>query len=192
MRAPRVAEHLRAVARALKLLRVRWYVFGAQAVIAAGAVRSTADLDITTDDVPVAALRTALAKAGFILRRDLAGVEELIEHHRILPLEHKATGFHLDVVRAGPGLEQEMLGRPIFRKVGRTAVPFVDTNDLLVLKVLAGRPKDLEDVRALLRGGSREIDVRLVRKRLRALGKLIDDSSLAESFERELAAIRRA
>lgn len=176
------------MAAALKPLRLRWYIFGAQAVIAAGAVRNTADLDITTDDVPVEKLRVALAKAGFTPRKDIPGIEELIEHHRILPLAHRTTGFRLDVVRAGPGLELEMLARPIFRRVGRSRIPFVDTNDLLVLKVLASRPQDLEDVRALLRSKSPEINLRVVRQRLRIMGNLIDDFTLVGVFEEQLAA----
>jgi hypothetical protein len=42
-------------------------------------------------------LRKALEEAGFVLRR---GVEELIEHHRILPMEHAESGMQLDVVRS--------------------------------------------------------------------------------------------
>jgi hypothetical protein len=45
-------------------------------------------------------------------------------------------------VRAGPGLEQEMLARAVTRRIGRHLIPFVETNDLLVLKVLAGRLGD--------------------------------------------------
>lgn len=183
MPSPDIAEQLRRIAAALKPLGVRWYVFGAQAVIAAGAVRTTADIDITTEDVPVERLRSALKKAGFSLRKGIDGVDELIEHHRILPLEH-ASGLQLDVVRAGPGPEQEMLDRLIHRKVGRALIPFVSTDDLLVLKVLAGRDKDLEDVRALLRGRSPEIHVETVRMRLAELEALLDDSTLVALFER--------
>jgi hypothetical protein len=179
---PDIAEQLRRISAALKPLKVRWYVFGAQAVIAAGAARATADIDITTEDVPVERLRAALAKAGFTLRKDIEGVEELIEHHRILPLEH-ASGLQLDVVRAGPGPEQEMMERLVHRKVGRARIPFISTDDLLVLKVLAGRDKDLEDVRALLRGGSPEIHAETVRARLATLEALLDDSTLVPVFE---------
>ena len=41
--------------------------FKAQAVIAAGSVRGTADIDITVDDLPVASLRAAFHKAGFLV-----------------------------------------------------------------------------------------------------------------------------
>lgn len=183
MRAPSIAVELQAIDRALSPLGIRWYVFGAQAVIAAGAVRQTADIDITTEDVPAARLRAALARAGYVLRRDVEGVEDLIAHHRILPLEHRKTGLQLDVVRAGPGLEEAMLARAIARKVGRRSIPFIETNDLVVLKILAARGKDLDDVRALLRSQSPEIDARVIRQRLRELGTLLDDSTLVEAFD---------
>lgn len=188
---PNVAALLGHIARALRPLKVRWYVFGAQAVIAAGAVRQTADIDITVEDTPPERLLAALARAGFRLRRDIPDLQTLIEHHRVLPLEHAKSGFQLDVVRAGPGLEQDMLDRAITRQVGRWRIPFVETNDLLVLKVLAGREKDLEDVRTLLRSKSPEVDVELVRTRLRELGRLIDDSSLVASFDALVDQARR-
>lgn len=188
---PSVADHLRAIRTALEPLGVRWYVFGAQAVIAAGAVRQTADIDITTDDVPVTELLKALKSAGFKLRDDIEGVEELIEHHRILPLVHAKTGYQLDVVRAGPGPEQQMLERSIRRRVGRVQIPFVATNDLLVLKTLAGRDKDLEDIRALIRSASKEIDLKAVRAQLRELGALIDDSTLLALFDAQVRRVGR-
>lgn len=54
--------------------------------------------------------------------------------------------------------------------------------------MLAGRPKDLEDVRSLLRLDLDEIDHRLIRKRLDELEKVIDDSKLIECFEQQVAA----
>lgn len=188
MRKPTVADHLWAIQSALAPHKIRWFVFGAQAVIAAGALRQTADLDITTDDVPPSRLIEVLSKAGLALREDVEGVEDLVEHHRILPMVHTKTGYQVDVVRAGPGLEQEMFDRSIRRRMGRVQIPFVETNDLLVQKTLAGREKDLEDVRALLRSASKEIDLAVVRSRLRQLGALIDDSTLVALFELQVAA----
>lgn len=181
-----VAEHLQAIAAALKPLGIKWYVFGAQAVIAAGAVRVTADIDITTEDTPVSELRSVLEKAGYVLRPDIEDLDELIEHHRILPLVHEKTGMQLDVVRAGPGPEEGMLERVVLRRVGKKQIPFVSTNDLLVLKTLAGREKDLGDIRALLSAATAEIDLRLVRERLDELGRLIDDSTLRRSFDQQV------
>jgi predicted nucleic acid-binding protein len=60
--------------------------------------------------------------------------------------------------------------------------------EVLVLKTLAGREKDLEDVRALLRSASKEIDLTVVQSRLRELGALIDDSTLVDLFDQQVAA----
>lgn len=188
MRKPTVADHLRAIHAALGPKKIRWFVFGAQAVIAAGAVRQTADLDITTEDVPAARLIEVLRKAGLSVRDDVEGVEDLVQHHRILPMVHARTGYQVDVVRAGPGLEEQMFERSIRRRMGRVQIPFVETNDLLVQKTLAGREKDLEDVRALLRSASKEINLNVVRARLEELGALIDDSTLVELFNRQVTA----
>ena len=187
---PNVADLLRRIAGALKPLHLRWYVFGAQAVIAAGATRSTADIDITVEDIEPGRLLRALNKAGFALRDDVEDIESVVDSLRVLPLAH-SSGFQVDVVRAGPGLEMLMLERAITRRIGRTAVPFVETNDLVVLKILASRPKDLEDVRALLRLDLDELDLTVVRARLRELGKLLDDSTLVRSFELEAKNAKR-
>lgn len=184
MPTPDVPTLLRRIAAALKPLRVRWYVFGAQAVVAAGAVRATADIDITIEDVPAARLIAALARAGFALRPGVDDLETVVEQLRVVPLQHEASGFQLDVVRAGPGLEEQMLERAILRRVGDTSIPFIETNDLVVLKVLAGREKDLEDVRTLMRLGLPELDIAAVRQRLRELEQILDDSTLVALFER--------
>lgn len=90
--------------------------------------------------------------------------------------------MQLDVVRAGPGLEDELLARARPRRVGSARVPFIESNDLVVLKVLAGRPKDLEDVRGLLRVAP-EVSAAVVRRRLLALSELLADSTLVSSFD---------
>lgn len=108
-RKPNVAVLMGKIATVLRPLKIRWYVFGAQAVIAAGAVRSTADIDITVEDIEPKALLRALRSAGFVLRSDVDDVETIVDALRVLPLEHRTSGFQLGVVRAGPGLEKLML-----------------------------------------------------------------------------------
>ena len=186
---PNVAALLQKIALALKPLKMRWFVFGAQAVVAAGASRSTADLDLTIEASDLRALLRALATAGVRPRRDIDDLDAVMEDLRVLPLEHRASGFQVDVVRAGPGLEELMLSRVVLRRIGRQRVPFIQTNDLLVLKTLAGRAKDLEDIRALLQLQLKEIDLVVVRGRIDELQKLIDDSTLLPLFDLQVSAV---
>ncbi len=173
------------LARVFAALRVRWYVFGAQAVIAAGFVRTTLDIDVTVEmpRTGTAALLAALDRSGFTMR-DVGDTATFIAQTRIVPVTHSATGIPVDVVLAGPGLEDEMMARAILRTVRGTKVPFVATDDLIALKLLAGRPKDLEDVAALLRARPRDLSLEVARQRVSELGAMIDDSTLTTSFDR--------
>lgn len=99
----------------------RWYVFGAQAVIAYGVPRLSADVDITLQLVPDAPDRFVvdMDAAGFALRADDPG---FVQRTRVLPFVHRATAMPLDVVLAGSGLEDEFLDRAQSVDVGGITV----------------------------------------------------------------------
>jgi len=87
-----------------------WYLFGAQAVVAYGVPRLSADVDVTlrlTPDSPDLFIED-MRLAGFELRVD---DPEFVRRTRVLPFVHVATGMPLDVVLAGSGLEDEFLTR---------------------------------------------------------------------------------
>jgi hypothetical protein len=182
-----VSSALADLARTFSLLGRRWYVFGAQAVAAAGVPRFTADIDVTVEATPeeTGPLLAALRRND-IVARETEGLARFVAETRVLPAVHVPSTLPIDIVLAGPGLEEEMLGRVRMRRVGRLKIPFIDTADLVSLKLLAGRPKDLEDVRGLLRTSSDELDVDIARERIAMLGALLEDPSLARSFEQLL------
>jgi hypothetical protein len=76
---------------------------------------------------------------------------ELVDRTRVFPFVHEGTGIPVDVVLAGPGLEEEFLDRAIDVQIEGTVVPVISPEDLIVTKVVAGRPKDIEDVSGVLR-----------------------------------------
>jgi hypothetical protein len=172
------------LSRAFAAVGARWYVFGAQAVIAAGVPRLTADIDVTTE-VPgggVAALLIALARRR-IVPRDARGLEQFIAEIRVIPAVHLPSMLPVDVVLAGPGLEEEMLARVTLRSVRGTRIPFIATADLVALKILAGRDKDLEDVRAIFRARLPDLDRRVARDRVAELAALLENPSLVKTFD---------
>jgi hypothetical protein len=173
------------LAAAFAALGVRWYVFGAQAVIAAGVPRLSADIDVTVETPRggTRALIAALAKHGIVIR-DVGDVATFIAETRVVPALHVASRLPVDVVLAGPGLEEDMMARVLRRSVGAAQIPFVDTADLIALKILAGRDKDLEDVAALGRAAPPELSLEVARRRVAELGALIDDSTLTATFDR--------
>ena len=124
-------------------------MFGAQAVNLHGFPRATADLDITVDlgGRSIGSVIPKLRKAGFEPRFD---DEEFMAASRVIPVGHRASGMPMDLVLAGPGLEQRFLDEVEHHRVDRQQIPVLSVENLIVTKILAGRPRDLEDVRELV------------------------------------------
>lgn len=184
------AELLSALATALATLGARWYVFGAQAALIWGRPRLTTDVDVTVEStVPTEHLVRALEAHGFSLRVD--ATEAFIRATRVVPLEHGPSGLALDVVLAGPGLEDRFLERAVPIDVAGTLVPFISAEDLIVTKVLAGREKDIEDVRGVLSERGASLDLDRIRETLKMLEDAIGQSDLIPVFDGELSRWRR-
>lgn len=84
----------------------------------------------------------------------------------------------------GSGLEEEFLDRAVATDIGGTTVPLIDRGDLIIAKVLAGRPKDLDDAAALWRLHGAGLDAERIRRTLRLIEEALSQGDLLSSFER--------
>ena len=159
----------------------RWYLFGAQAVVAHGVPRLSADVDVTLLLDPMEPERFAsdMQAAGFELR---VNDPEFVRVTRVMPFVHARTAMPLDVVLGGPGLEEEFQKGALHLSVGDATVPVIDVGDLLVAKVLAGRPKDLEDASALWRIHGERVDVGRIEGLLQLIEEALGQSDLLPAF----------
>lgn len=181
---------LAAAAPALRQCGNRWYLFGAQAVAVWGRPRLSADVDITASIAcPHDELVAAMQAAGFDLR--VADWSAFLARTRVLPLVHRATELPLDVVIAGPGLEEEFLDRAKAVDLAGTIVPVISPEDLVVTKLLAGRTKDVEDVSTIIQERRSRLDLARVRAVLGLLEEALSRSDLVPEFETLLAATQR-
>ncbi len=180
------AELIAALSRLLKARKLRWYVFGAQAAIAYGSPRATMDVDVTVmvADPQVKPLIAALKKAGFLARVD--DIEPFLARTRVLPLWFKKTQMPLDLVQARDGLENAFLERARTIDLGGVKAPVISPEDLVVAKLFAGRPRDVDDVRAVLFTQRATIDLAYVRRLLGALDEAEDRADLLPRLERLL------
>jgi len=180
-----VNEVLRNFAAAMQEQRLRWYLFGAQAAIIWGSPRLSADVDVTAD-IEASALDDSihtLDRHGFDL---VASDPDFMERTPVLPFLHRASRIPLDVVLAGPGLEDEFLQRAISTDVNGTLIPVISPEDLIVTKILAGRPKDIEDIRGVLHERRASLDLERIRAVLALLERALGQSDLSPVFEGEL------
>jgi len=164
----------------------QWYLFGAQAVVAYGVPRLSADVDVTLRLSPDAPDRLVedMRAAGFEPR---VADPEFVRRTRVLPFVHAATGMPLDVVLAGSGLEDEFLARARVLDIEDLRVPTIEPGDLIIAKILAGRPKDIEDARGLWRARGQELDGARIESVLRLLEEALGQSDLLPAW----SAIRR-
>jgi hypothetical protein len=182
---PALLDALRGLQEVLSREGLRWYVFGAQAVVLYGQPRLTADLDVTLEATLEQAvpLLVSLREYGFESRAPDA--EGLLRRARVLALVHRPSGFAIDIVVAGPGLEEEFLSnRRLVAVGGDLEVPVISPEDLVVTKILAGRPKDLEDVRGILREQGASLDLERSRRFLRALEDALGRADLVSTLDR--------
>ena len=102
--------------------------------------RLTADVDVTARLPPGAgtAWLATIESHGFE-RRFLDA--KFVEQSRVIPITHLATGLPVDIVLAGPGREEQFLERAASLAIDGVAVPVIEVSDLVILKVLAGRPR---------------------------------------------------
>jgi hypothetical protein len=171
-----------ALTRALGSLGMRWYLFGAQAAILHGAVRFSEDVDITVDiaNRTYGTLIDALKLEGFETRID---DESFIERTRVLPLFHRPTETPVDIVLSGPGIEEIFFEGRIEIEIEGLKVPVARSEDVVVMKILSARAKDLEDVVAILSAQAPNFDNHRVRWLLDQLEQALARSDLLPLFE---------
>ena len=193
---PRMSSHIGEVLTALGTcfdsLGVRWYLFGAQAAIFHGVARLTADVDVTVlpELHSTGRLASVMEANGFRLR--VTATDDFVARTRVLPFVHSATRLPVDVVLAGPGIEEQFLDRAEFHVLEGVRVPIATVEDLVTMKILAGRPKDLDDAKGMLRARSEEIDLDHVRRMLQLLEEALSQSDLIPQLEQLIRREKRS
>ena len=187
-----IGEVLAALGTCFDSLGVRWYLFGAQAAIFHGVARLTADVDVTVLPEPhsTGRLASVMEANGFRLR--VTATDDFVARTRVLPFVHSATRLPVDVVLAGPGIEEQFLDRAEFHVLEGVRVPIATVEDLVTMKILAGRPKDLDDAEAMLRARSEKIDLDHVRRMLQLLEEALSQSDLIPQLEQLIRREKRS
>ncbi|MBI5489908.1 MAG: nucleotidyltransferase [Deltaproteobacteria bacterium] len=161
------------------LERLGWphMVIGGLAVAARGTPRMTGDADVTVE-VPEGAEAEMVARcvaAGFSpLPADPA---EFVHVHRVLPVAAE-DGMRVDLVVAGSPYESDAIGRATRVRVGDALLHVMTAEDLVIHKLVAGRPRDMDDARSVVRRAGPALDVRLIREVVEPLAAALADDDL--------------
>jgi hypothetical protein len=145
-----LSENLTAIARALNAEKIKYMVIGGQAVLLYGEPRLTWDIDInlkmSIKELP--RLMKILKKAGIKILT--AHPENFVKKTMVLPAVFEARKVRLNLIFADSEYENQALKRARKIKIKRTTVSFASPEDIVIQKVFAGRPRDIEDARNIV------------------------------------------
>ena len=138
------------LARELDRAGIAYMVIGGQAVQLYGEARMTQDIDIT-----LGIGTEGLARVMNVCRACDRNIrtntpEELVRDTMVLPAIEEKTGIRVDFVFSLTGYERQAIERGRLVELGGTEVRFAALEDLIILKLVAERPRDIEDVRVIL------------------------------------------
>ena len=155
-RHPDFERLLAGLTRELRRRDIPFMHIGGQAVLLHGAPRLTQDVDITLalgpDEVAtIVAVGDALALEPLV--EDMAS---FARETFVCPLRDRASGIRVDLIFSNTPYEHTAIARAVEVDIGGESVPFASAEDLILLKLFAGRARDLEDARSVVdRQGAR-------------------------------------
>ncbi len=156
----------------LEALRLRWALIGGLAVSALAEPRTTGDVDVVVsvaEDQEAEKAALALQARGYQIHSVLEHAVGRLSTVRLFAPGTGRPGILTDLLFSSSGIEPEIaaLAQPV-EVIEGLRVPVARVGHLLALKVLAAkaqRPRDVEDIRHLLKVASTE-DLELARESL--------------------------
>ncbi len=163
-----------------KARRTPYVIVGGVAVTAVGEPRFTADLDaiVFVDVDTLERLINYALEHGF--RADLE--DELAAVRGGGSARLRRGRFHLDLIVRSLFIEDQALARSRTIKVFQRLVRFPSPEDLLVLKLVAGRPRDLLDLEGIMRRHGSKIDRGHIERTLQKLCDMAEDHAFLDRW----------
>jgi hypothetical protein len=157
-------------------------VIGGVAASVLGRPRLTQDVDalaILPEGDWASAISTA-ARHGILPR--IESPLEFARRSRVLLMSHVESGIDIDVTIGGLLFEQAAIDNCNIHDIGGLRVRLPRVEDLLIMKAVARRPKDLQDIEGLL-AAHPEADVATVRQWVSEFATALSTSDMLEDFD---------
>lgn len=145
-------------------------VIGGQAVLLYGEPRLTKDIDITlgTGIDKLGKVKSIAKQIGLKILVDNA--EDFVKKTMLLPVIEDKSGIRVDFIFSFSPYERQAIEKAKNVRFGRTGVKFASLEDVVIHKIIAGRARDIEDVKAILLKNP-NYDTRYINRWLREFDK---------------------
>jgi predicted nucleotidyltransferase len=175
---------LASLARILDASGVPYMVIGGHANALWGEPRATLDIDVTIW-LPEAAVPALVADLAPEFRPRVADPETFVCETRVLPVA-TGDGLAVDLIFGLLPFEEQAIARARAVELGAQEVRFCTAEDLILLKIVSTRERDLEDVQGVVRAQGKRLDREYLEPRVRELAELLERPEILE-FWRQLA-----
>jgi predicted nucleotidyltransferase len=179
-------ELIARIAASLAVRKIPYMIIGGQAVLIYGEPRLTRDIDVTIG-ADVSWLPDLLRSVEDIGLESLPDdVNTFVQKTMVLPTQHTETGIRVDFIFSFTPYEIEAIARAHKVSMAGQDVAFAQVEDLIIHKIFAGRPRDLEDVRSVLIRNP-EVNTAYIRQWLSQFDESVEGGSFTETFEKILS-----
>ena len=178
-------ELLKRLAAGLDREGIPYMIIGGQAVLFHGEPRFTKDIDITlgVDTAALEKVRALISNLNLdILVTD---IEDFVNKTMVLPSMDASSGIRIDFIFSYSPYERQAIERAVGAAIDTVSIRMASLEDVVIHKIVAGRPRDIEDVKTILLKNP-GFDRAYILHWLRQF-----DESLKESFSRRFEDIEK-
>jgi hypothetical protein len=178
-----LASALGALAAWFEAEAIRGAIVGGVAASLLGRPRMTRDVDavVLVDDLGWQQFIDSGTAFGVSPRID--DPIEFAHRTRVLLMRHDPSGIDLDISLGALSFEVEMIDRRQSMTIGQLTLPVITAEDLIIMKALARRPRDIADIESVLDANA-DLDLDHVRHWLREFSAILEMPEILEDFER--------
>ncbi|MGB3860914.1 MAG: nucleotidyl transferase AbiEii/AbiGii toxin family protein [Candidatus Aminicenantaceae bacterium] len=172
---------LKKIATQLLEQNIPYMIIGGQAVLVHGEPRLTKDIDVT---LGIGAnewrrMEQVIQESGWqYLTSD---VEDFVKETMVLPVKDKESGIRIDFIFSLSPYERQAIGKAIDIDLGGVAIKYAALEDVVIHKIVASRPRDIEDAKSVLLKNP-GYDKEYIREWLSEFDKSLEEN-FTESFD---------
>jgi hypothetical protein len=169
-------------------------IIGVVAASIHGQARATEDVDaaVLLEERKLNRFVELAAAEG--LRPRISNAAAFAQRNAVLLLEHVESGISVDIVIGRLPFEREAVARAALVMIGDVGIPVAVPEDLIVMKAVAHRPQDMQDIRMIVTSNP-TLDLKRIRREIREMANALDMPELwtdiASFFRRTTTPVKK-
>jgi predicted nucleotidyltransferase len=176
---------LRDLAVWLKAKRVEGLIIGGVAASILGRPRVTRDVDalVLIDEKDWDGFLTAGSKFGFVAR--ITNPLDFARKAKVLLVRHEPSGIDVDITFGTLPFEKEAITNAVWVDIRGVRLPLPTAEDLIIMKAVAHRPRDLADIESII-DAHKKLNLRRIRRWVREFSTAVEMPEIFNDLEKIL------